>query len=82
MFEILFDYFKLIVEDVKKKYGYFWNKEWREKFIDKIFEEFLEFLYFYSFVKINDDGYFVIFFIFLRVVGEYQDFVVNGEFFL
>jgi len=79
MLEISLDHFKLIVEDVKKKYGHFWNKEWREKSTEKIFEELLEFLQLHNFAKTNDDGYLVISPIFFRIVGEYQDYETNSQ---
>ncbi|ADQ03792.1 Conserved hypothetical protein CHP02678 [Caldicellulosiruptor owensensis OL] len=77
--EISLDHFKLIVEDVKKKYGHFWNKEWREKSTEKIFEELLEYLQLHNFAQTNDDGYLVISPIFFRIVGEYQDYETNSQ---
>uniref|UniRef100_A0A7C5V4W7 TIGR02678 family protein n=1 Tax=Caldicellulosiruptor owensensis TaxID=55205 RepID=A0A7C5V4W7_9FIRM len=77
--EISLDHFKLIVEDVKKNYGHFWNKEWREKSTEKIFEELLEYLQLHNFAQTNDDGYLVISPILFRIVGEYQDYETNSQ---
>ncbi|WP_039767550.1 MULTISPECIES: TIGR02678 family protein [unclassified Caldicellulosiruptor] len=63
---------KSILEDVQKQYKNFWNKEWREKSLEKVFDEFLKFLYELGFAKLQEDGFVVIYPIYLKVVGEYQ----------
>jgi len=63
---------KSILEDVQKQYKNFWNKEWREKSLEKVFDEFLKLLCELGFAKLQEDGFVVIYPVYLKVVGEYQ----------
>lgn len=73
--------FRKVIEKVKEKYGKGFSKEYREKEIDKILQEVVEFMLQFDMIRKNSDTKeFILMPIIFKIKGKYMgEFVTNKE---